>query len=166
MRTCVVTLLFLILLLGHALAQQPVVDGADLLEYGVYQSDIESFIRDDNVADQNKIVSRSFVLVESTTKVKADLDTGFGVKYVLRGSPNSAQVPVEIVVRHPPMYNPRNGVTYTESRTTFERTIGKAEYTVWSFDMGWTLVPGTFTIEVLHAGKVLVQKRFEVSLTQ
>ncbi|MGE4553839.1 MAG: DUF3859 domain-containing protein [Desulfovibrionaceae bacterium] len=165
MRTCLAALCLLMLFAAPALAQRPVVEGADLLEAGIYDSDIAAFIRDDNVADQNKILSRSFVLKAATTKVRADLGTGFGVKYVLRGSPTGAQVPVEVVVRHPPMYNPRNGVTYTESRTTFDRTIGKAEYSVWSFDMGWTLVPGTFTIQVLYGDRVLVEQRFEVSLT-
>ena len=150
---------------ADAASPEPVhVQGVQILEYGTYTSDIEYFMRDDGVVDHNKIIASNFVLVEATDQVQADLDTGFGVRYVVLGQPEGAPVQLDVVVDHPPLTNPQTGEAYTQSKADFTRIIGRPEYTVWTFDQGWSLAPGVWTIRLEYQGRELARKEFTVTL--
>ena len=147
-----------------AQAQTVSVDSARILEYGVYASDVDSFILDNGVADHSKILSSNFRLLEPTDHIEAKLGTGFGLKYLIEGSPAGGEIEIEVVVEHPPLFNPKAGRTYLFSRTKFTRTLGRPAHTIWSFDEGWTLCPGAWVIRLEYQGRLLAKQAFSVSL--
>ena len=147
-------------------AQPPLVRSARIMEYGIYSSDVDAFIVDRDVADNCKILSQRFRLVRETDVIPARLGLGFGFQYVVAGEPKGAAVDVDVVVEHPPLFNPKLGQTYLFSRTAFQRFLGEPGHAVWSFDEGWTLCPGTWTIRIEYQGRLLAKKSFTVTLAR
>ncbi|MBU1229089.1 MAG: DUF3859 domain-containing protein [Proteobacteria bacterium] len=142
----------------------PKVTGIKVLEFGIYTSTVQSREKSPTIADGIKDRARDFKLVRKSTLVDARLGTSIGMKYVLRGAPKGASVPIEVAVRHPEMVNPETREAMTRSTATFERVIGQPEHAVWSFDTPEGLVPGEYVIELLFEGQVMVQKEFRVAV--
>lgn len=140
----------------------PLVRGAKVLAAGVFVSSVVRRERSDAVADGIRDEARDFRLVRRGTAVAGVLGEGVGLRYRIEGEPQGAKVLVNVVVRHPAMVNPDTQLPMTVSSAQFERTIGAVEHALWNFDTPGSLMPGAYTLEVLHKGKVLARQSFQV----
>lgn len=65
-----------------------------------------------------------------------------------------------MVVKHPPMTKPDGTVqTSASGRKTL---LSEGLYMGWRFDAPYEMVPGTWTIQIHHNGKVAAEKKFTV----
>ena len=71
-------------------AAAPKVTSAHILEFGIYSSNVDAFIVDGSVADNGKILSENFRLIQETDVIPARLGLGFGVKYEVLGEPKGS----------------------------------------------------------------------------
>jgi Domain of unknown function (DUF3859) len=105
-------------------------------------------------------------LTSSGTRVKAKLGDSFGFRYKLEcKGPKSFNTPMTIRTLHPPMTNPKVGKAVTESTWENNAWANHFEPNIHSgfrFDERWEMVPGEWTVQVVHEGRVLVEKKFIV----
>lgn len=142
------------------------VSGVRVLEYGVFSSNVARRQRVASVADGIRDKAKDFALVKRGSRVEARLGTGFGLRYQVTGAPRGALVLLDVVVRHPQMVNPDTRQPMTHSHAQYERAIGAVEHSLWSFDTPAGLIPGLYSIEILHQGRVLARQEFQVTLTE
>lgn len=97
------------------------------------------------------------------TAIKAAVGTKFGISVRLSGAPPEAILPVSTRVTHPLIKDPKTGKSGTEDTWESPMNVGIPRFTGWSFDNAWEIVPGRWTIELLHGDSVLAAKDFTVS---
>jgi hypothetical protein len=119
----------------------------------------------DTAAGYTTIVDEK-TLMSTSARVKAKLGDSFGFRYKLEcKGPKSFNTPMTIRTLHPPMTNPKVGKAVTESTWENNAWANHFEPNIHSgfrFDERWEMVPGKWTIQVVHEGRVLVEKIFIV----
>lgn len=105
-------------------------------------------------------------LVRATDEVVAKRGTSFGIMYTINGEPTNATVPLVVRVHHPRMYNPETKETTRVGEYRTKAAIGGPNYDAYTFAHDWEMVPGKWTFEVSHAGRVLLTKSFNVRLAK
>jgi len=129
---------------------------AHVIDFGLYQPELEA-----NPAG-GPIVVRSKKLLRGSRTVQATLGTSIGFRYLLDGPQDSAVITVRAT--HPPLTNPATGKT-TQVDEWSQAVSTRRLYwnTGWTFEHGWELVAGKWTIELLHDGKRLQSVSLEVA---
>src|SRR5690348_15165117 len=77
------------------------VDRVVIYEYGIYQTVSAGKYKDPSAPGGERGTVANIDLVERTANIPAELETEFGIRYVLDGGPDGANVPVTIVMRFP-----------------------------------------------------------------
>lgn len=109
-----------------------------------------------------KIHALDHVTVEKTTRdIPARLDLGFGFTFNLRSGVVKS-LPVKLVITHPPMIDPKTGLTMTERSRLGRFKVEPGLYWGFTFDHPWELVPGPWTFEVYHEGSLVTRQEFNV----
>jgi hypothetical protein len=105
-------------------------------------------------------------LVEATDRICARLGVFFGVTYIVKGSPNGANVVLDLVTRFPPagMVNAK-GKHFAQNELPSGATIGERTMRTFSFDEPWEMVPGTWTFEFHYKGHKIGETSFQVMTT-
>jgi hypothetical protein len=149
---------------GRAEAQQPRIDGADLIEFGLYESKRTGDKPDAGTPSGSTHIVAEVAFYEATNRVPARLGTRFGIRYRIVGEPAGAQVPIRVVWRLPApgLRNPTSGNVYRESVSDFAVPIGQAWMRGYGFDSNWELVPGDWTLELWSGARKLLTKTFTV----
>ena len=136
-----------------------------IIDYGIYE------FRAPGDVGGNKAVSKriSFVeqinLVKKTRKIPASLNTNFGFRYKIKGTPLGANIRITRVTIYPSsgLTDPNSGSAEYNYKTTFLRQIGGGKYYVgFGFDQEWELVPGTWVFQLWYEGGKLAEERFTV----
>ena len=99
---------------------------------------------------------------EVTDKVTAAPGVRFGYTFIAKNLGMFDSVPVEVRVTHPPLALPDGRVQSVDSWPAGAQGIQR--FTGWLFEHDYELVPGDWTIAVLHDGEVAVEKTFHVAL--
>ena len=100
-------------------------------------------------------------LIEKTDLVVGQLGNTFGIEVKLENFPGGSAALV-IRTHHPPLTNPATGKTTTVSEYDWTSATHENTYFCYSFDAGWEIAEGTWTIQVLHEGKVIAEKKFKI----
>lgn len=152
------------LMMGPLPAADPVsVTRAELQEYGVFKEEVTG--KTDNPTTVSGYINRtsSQKLVTSTDQIEGKLQVSFGITYVVEGRPKDGEIELSIKLSHPPMTNPATGETSTVEENPAESTIGGPNYDGFTFEQPWEIVPGKWTFEVYHEGRLLLEKSFTVT---
>ena len=147
-----------------SLGQVVRVDRIELLDVGLYRAERAGQMgAPGSVAGNiNRLTSVTFY--ERTTRVPARIGIRFGVRFDLIGEPARAVVPLRAIWRFPApgLRDPKGGKTYTQSVEEFSSPIGEPRQRGYGFDNDWELVPGDWTLEILHGQNRLLTQTFTV----
>ena len=99
---------------------------------------------------------------EVTDRVTAEPGVRFGFTFVAKNLGTFDSVPIEVRVTHPPLTLPDGRVQSVDSWPADAQGIPR--FTGWLFEHDYELVPGDWTLAVLHDGKVAAEKTFRVAL--
>jgi hypothetical protein len=100
-------------------------------------------------------------LLERTDTVMGQLGNLFGIELKLENFPPGTSM-VTIRTTHPPLTNPKTGKTTTVSEYDWTVTPSENPYFCFSFDDGWEIAEGPWTMQVIFNGKVIAEKTFKV----
>jgi hypothetical protein len=156
----------LLLLLPIAAIVQAADPGFEIVAYGTYGD----FVADERMqtpgsssGDVGVIAGETHLEpVVATDRIAAAPGVRFGFQFVARNLRTFDDVPVEIRVTHPPMMLPDGRVSTIDHWPMHAQGIPR--FTGWLFEHDYELVPGEWTIAVVHDGAVAVEKTFHVSL--
>lgn len=156
--------LFLILLTARS-APAVEVTGAEIVEFGTFR---KLAVSENSRAPKSLTgeihAVREAVLDESGTDIHASLGTSFGVRVKINGKPADAPVTCTFRWAHPKMTDPGTGKVSETDEWEATATIGLAQYTGFTFDADWELVPGKWTLQLIYDGKVLAEKTFDLTI--
>jgi hypothetical protein len=97
-------------------------------------------------------------------EVRARLGMSIGIEVRIEGPEFLAVVPLRTRVTHPPITDPGTGKVTTVDEWDNPMNARFPRFTGWRFERPWELVPGTWTIEVVHQGKVIASQDFQVAI--
>jgi hypothetical protein len=140
----------------------PAITGAKLLRYGVYRNNIIGYRTGPQTSEGRIAVIGDRTLLKPTDRVRATVNTTFGIEYTVTGFPSNADADVVVELRHPPIHNPHTGRTVAVERDPHHVLTGLPTYDDVTLDERWNLVPGDWTFRVLHGSQVLLEKTFHV----
>ena len=100
-------------------------------------------------------------LLEQTDLIVGQPGNTFGIELKLENFP-SGTASLTIRTTHPPLTNPKTGKTTTVSEYDWTSATGENTYFCFSFDDGWEIAEGVWTMQVLYEGKVIAEKKFKV----
>ncbi|MEN8196729.1 MAG: DUF3859 domain-containing protein [Pseudomonadota bacterium] len=101
-------------------------------------------------------------LIRRAEVIAAQPGRSFGVRYRISGRFDSVSR-LTYRILHPPLTNPATGKTMTVSEWSSPvASYGLRRYIGYSFDHGWEMAEGLWTIQILHRGHVLAEKTFKI----
>jgi hypothetical protein len=104
------------------------------------------------------------VITRQTDRITARLCQQFGATASFTAGPGE-DLPdrVQVHSRHPMLTRPEDGATSTDD--SFETSVAGGQATVgFTFDHGWELQPGTWTMEFTVDGEVVAAQSFTITL--
>jgi hypothetical protein len=154
----------------------PAIERVEIADWGLFERAPEEEERETTEAPATSFGYVHVVPAEATPQVSVQTDrfaaaigTRFGMLFRVEAEPEADArpstriVPIHVRVTHPLTHNPATGAEVTVDEWDAPANIGLVRYTGWVFEADWEIVPGTWTIEVLHRGKVLAKKDFTVT---
>lgn len=145
-------------------ARQLRVDRAEILEAGIYRAQARTAQQNRNSPTGGIRALATVALVKSTATILPERGLHFGIRYVLRGVPRGARVPIRIVQRYPKagLRNPHtNKTTYVYQQSSF-KAIGYPSFEGYHLGSDWELVPGIWRFEIWYKGRKLAEQAFEL----
>ena len=133
----------------------------EITDYGIcLRRDVESYSQPQSTAGYATI--GDLVLIQRTDEVPMRKDVGFGFRWKARNLPEQAVITYR--VDHPPITRPDGKkLTSFEEPMKKETKLGVLETADCYFlSEDYELVPGTWTLSVLHKGVLLVRHSFYV----
>jgi len=138
------------------------ITGGRVLDYGIYRRSKATFVPAPETSEGRSAMFGEAKLLKRTDRIHARVGTVFGFDYMLTGIPSGAAVDVVVELTHPPIRNPNTRKTVAIERCVFHITVGAPEYTDVQMDADWNVVPGRWTLRVIHGSRVLLEKTFYV----
>jgi len=143
----------------------PRIDRVDIIEKGIFQARAKQTQQDQASPTGGVRALTTIAMVKETDVFQPKLGMHFGIRYTIRGFPAGARVPVKIVQRYPiaGLLNPRTQkTTYSYQQNSF-KTVGYPAYEGYHLGSAWELVPGIWTFEIWHNGRLLAEQKFELT---
>ena len=97
-------------------------------------------------------------------QVRARVGTSIGIQVRIEGPEFLAMVPLRTRVTHPPIVDPKTGKRTRVDEWDNPMNARFPRFTGWRFDNPWELVPGKWTITLLHEGRVIARQEFRVKV--
>lgn len=154
-------LLLGMIVLAPATAREP--QRWAIVDYGTYQvtADGRQSAPGSSSGDIGVVSAlESLAPVAESTTVEAALGVVFGFNYVDHSRAAFDLTPVQIRVEHPPIVSIDGRTIHVDSWTASAQGIPR--FTGWKFERVEEMVPGRWTISVLHDGTVVLSKSFDV----
>jgi len=157
----------------HAQAVQRI----DIVEYGIYKTQAESFAAAPGTATGKVEEVSDIQLIEATTTVPARVGVEFGFRYKIVGQPNTgAQTGATIagqgattvnlknvtLIPAPGMRNPQTKNVTVTSVFFQDAKVGAEPVRLFRFTEPWEVVPGIWTLEIWDGDRKLVSQSFLV----
>jgi Domain of unknown function (DUF3859) len=163
MPHCLFVLLAL-LVSGGAVAQEARVERIDVVGKGLYKVETGQRTPDTDVPTGSVTLPLKVTKIEGTSSVPARSGVEFGVEYKIIGEPTGAEVTLEFINKYPAdgLADPASPAPLRESRFERKKTIGTVEYFGYGFENDWELVPGVWTFDIIHDGRLLLEEQFTV----
>jgi hypothetical protein len=100
-------------------------------------------------------------LVQRTAEIFGQPGRSFGIEIDMDGFPLGA-VRLTIRTLHPPLTNPKTGKTTRISEYDWPVSSRRKVYFGFTFDDGWEIAEGPWTIQIHYRGKLLAEKKFKI----
>lgn len=143
----------------------PRIDRVDIIEKGIFRA-IPKLAQHDQSSPTGGIRALAGIaLIKSTGTFKPAIGMHFGIRYTIRGFPIGARVPIKIVQHYPiaGLLNPRTKkTTYTYQQTSM-KVVGYPAFEGYHLGAAWELVPGIWSFEIWHDGRLLAEQKFELT---
>jgi hypothetical protein len=150
----IASMIFSIPLLWSATSIAAEASSIDIIDYGLYKTTFAHWQEaPDTHRGEIQIVGEK-ELIRRTRIVPGKGGTEFGIRYVVNGQDEGAQVDLLVKVSHSKMDSSEEWVT--------SRQIGTPSFDGWKFDSNSEIVPGKLTIELFHQRTKLAEKTFTV----
>ena len=136
-----------------------------IVDHGIYEFQAMRTVEDNNAISKTISFAEQVNLISRTRKIPAVINTNFGFRYKISGSPIGADIKITRVTIYPSsgLTDPKLGKTYYNYDTTFVRQIGEEQYYLgFGFDQEWELVPGSWVFQLWYAGTKLAEEKFTV----
>jgi hypothetical protein len=140
------------------------VQGVSIVDYGLYTTEaLFQGKAEDSASGVRTFVDAGGVkLFRETERIPAVLSFSFGVRYIVEGVPQGAEVPITVKVLLPGIKDPDTGREYFVDEWVSHKKIGDVTYDGYVFEKEWELVPGQWTIQLYHEGNRLAETQFIV----
>ena len=137
---------------------------AEIIEYGIFSSDIEEVIEDESLAEGEHSININYSLIKQTDEIPGRIGTEFGFHVLIKGKPHGEEVTIDHVILYPSagLKNPATDEVHHKDSLQFTATTGKSFYRCYTFEHHWEIVPGTWTYQLWYEGKKLVEKKFRI----
>ncbi len=158
-------LMLLCLLAVPAVAADARIQRVDVLDRGVYTIATGSASAEGSTPTGEVTAVTTATNVESTDNIKAKVGLEFGLRYVVIGAPEGAEVPLDFVILYPEpgLKDPAESTPLRESRYQRKKKIGETVYLGYGFESEWEIVPGTWTFQIWDGDRELAEQTFTVS---
>ena len=147
-------------------AQAPAVqvERIEVARPGTYQIEVRGAVPDRAISTGNRVEAQAYKSLQVGTAVPLRVGTVIGAELTVIGAPRRAKVPLRVVWRYPApgLVNPQTKEARTSDEYADTQQIGEKFPVFWGLTQEWQLVPGTWTLEVWHADRKLVDQTFEV----
>ncbi len=162
MRRCLIGLLGVIVFAGCANAQH--VEQIRISNAGIWWLETE---RIENAPTSIKgffRIVKNMRLAERTDRIPAAVGTSLGINFQIIGEPNGAPVTIRYTTRFPSpgLRDPKTGKVLLTSENDRQHRIGETSFRSYSFDEDWEIVPGVWSLEFWHEGKLIAAQKFDV----
>jgi hypothetical protein len=97
-------------------------------------------------------------------QVRARLGTSIGMEVRVEGAEFLTIVPLRTRVTHPRIVDPKTGRATRVDEWDSPMNARFPRFTGWRFDNPWELVPGKWTIALVHEGRVIARQKFRVKV--
>ncbi len=143
-------------------AQAQQVTSVEIVEYGIYTSDVTQSQRTGSGLLQSTLTNIRHAA--TTTTIPAQHGIRFGFRFHVTGSPAGAKVELRKVTLFPApgLKSPKSAEPLRRNEYTLVKSIGETSYTGYNFDDPWELVPGTWTVQLWSGDRKLAEQRFTV----
>jgi hypothetical protein len=148
--------------LSFAHAQAPRIDRLDNIKPGVVSISEVKTINDANISTGQRLEGGSPKIVSVSKDIAIKLGRVFGVQVRIIGKPAGVKAPIKVIWRYPEpgLKNPATGTTKFTDEYTDSRPIGESPVFYWNLAEEWTLVPGTWTLELWQDNRKLLVQDF------
>jgi hypothetical protein len=152
-------------------AQQPetvTVERIEVARPGVYEIQARGSSQDlqanQSISTGQKTLVRAYKHLRTGTQIEAKTGTVIGAELTIIGAPRRGKVPIKVIWRYPQpgVINPETKAPTTVDEYPDSQLVGERFPVFWSLSQEWHLVPGTWTLEVWHGERKLVDQRFQV----
>ena len=142
----------------------PRVDSIVILEKGSFKAQVANGKRDDHALAGRPRTLAAVKLIKDTEIIRIKPGLFFGIRYVIRGAPLGARVPVKIVQRYPKagLHNPQTQKTTFGFQRSALNSIGYPNYEGYHLGKTWEAVAGTWIFEIWYGGRKLAEQKFEL----
>jgi hypothetical protein len=147
-----------------ATAQTVDVQRIDVVKHGIYSVEIDRTVDNQDLPGGRNTYVSNIQNTKVTSDIPARIGMTFGFEYVVRGTPDDAELTLQKVIRVPPQ-----GLRDPITRSTFYRSedgaavrIGRQSYAGYTLEYDWELVPGLWTFELWYQGRKLAEQVFMI----
>jgi len=146
-------------------AQASRIERIDLVDYGIYDSEFSRRIEDSNSVGGSRSGVKMIKIKERTSTIQARIGLQFGIRFFVVGEPKDAEVKLKIVTRFPSqgLRDAATGVASYRNESVRTAKVGWADFSGYSFDYDWELVPGVWAFEVWDGDRKWVEQAFTVA---
>ena len=130
------------------------VDRVDIIDYGLYKTAFVKWEQAPNTQRGEIQLIGARELIRRTKRIPGKSGTEFGIRYVVKGQEEGGQVDLLVRVLH--------SETQSSDEWKISRQIGTPSFDGWKLGSDSKIVPGKFTIQLLHQGTKLAEKSFIV----
>jgi hypothetical protein len=136
------------------------VTGIDFTEYGIYTADKKNSQRNSAGVLQSTRIRHAM----TTTTVQAEPGVRFGFIYRVVGKPTGQIVQLRKVVIYPPegVKSPQSSTPLQSAERQIAARIGAIQFSGYTFDDYWELVPGPWKMQIWLGDRKLAEKEFTV----
>jgi hypothetical protein len=143
----------------------PRIDRVDIIEKGIFRAIPKLKHQDQSSPTGGVRALAGIALIRNTDTFKPALGMHFGIRYTIRGFPTGARVPIKVVQRYPiaGLLNPRTRKTTYAYQQTSMKVVGYPAFEGYHLGAAWELVPGIWSFEIWHNGRLLAEQKFELT---
>jgi hypothetical protein len=152
----------IVLLCVSPLRSQAKVDTVEILEWGIYTSEVRDDVEAEGTVQGTWRLVEKVNVIAQTDSIPAKVGTHFGFWFVVKGEPKGEEILITFVNFLPGLKNPKKDEVLYEERYMSIVRIGEPSFKGYSFDFDWETVPGEWTFQIYHEDKELAKKSFVV----
>lgn len=150
--------------IGHAADELPRVASIEIVENGIYKSDLLARLPSPPQEVGGTVLSANPRLVEATTTISARTGLLFGIRFKPIGNAIGEVAPLHLTIVFPPpgLWDSINNQLQTSAPRDIRRTIGDIHFFGATLESESDIVPGPWIFQISQNGRTLAEQKFDV----